>query len=675
MTDVTEIFGGAFIGQQEIRTDPPEHQLIQQMISAGLEPPEQIIMDGQIHRFRSGTKGRGGHGDKTGWYILFPEGIPAGRFGCWRAGIECAFRADVGRTLTQVEEMAHARRMSEAKQKRDEERAKKQEAVANTVEKIWVDCTSAGESHPYLVRKGIRPNGARVTGDGRLVVPMYEKDGQLTSLQYIDADGGKLYHSGGKTGGSFWQIGTMDELGALYIAEGFATAATIFEETGRPCVVAYSASNLVPVTEIMRSKYGNQQEIVIVADNDASGVGQKYADQASAKYGATVIIPPITGDANDYAKAGHDLCALLTPKADDWLIQADEFSTQPAPLKWLLKHWIPTTGLMMVHGPSGGGKTFITLDWLLSIAANLDERMGHKVRTGTVVYLAGEGHHGLKGRIAAWKQDNGVSELDMYLSKAGCDLNTPTGYQKVVSSIRAMGKTPAVIAVDTLHRFLDGDENSSQDTKTMLDACAALTEEFGCLVILVHHTGVSESAQHRARGSSAWRGALDIEVSIVPATEDGPMEIIQRKNKDAEQAQDMYCRLESIAIDGWFDEDGEPVTSAVVRQVDASEKKEKAKAPSKLDKHRKTIERAFWHGGAEEREGSPYISRSALKDMLANDGTPAATIKNQIKVSYPGGLIETLVTGEIIATYEHGWVVTDLVMASALLMAKSGKNG
>jgi putative DNA primase/helicase len=92
---------------------------------------------------------------------------------------------------------------------------------------------------------------------------------------------------------------------------------------------------------------------------------------------------------------------------------------------------------------------------------------------------------------------------------------------------------PEIIVVDTLHRFLDGDENSAADAKSMLDACAALINEFGASVILVHHTGVNAEAQHRARGSSAWRGALDVEISVVPGE---TIEIIQRKSKDAEEA-------------------------------------------------------------------------------------------------------------------------------------------
>jgi RecA-family ATPase len=58
----------------------------------------------------------------------------------------------------------------------------------------------------------------------------------------------------------------------------------------------------------------------------------------------------------------------------------------------------------MVHGASGSGKTFVVLDWLLHIATGQPEWKGHKVKQGGVVYLAGEGHNGLKGRMAAWLQ-------------------------------------------------------------------------------------------------------------------------------------------------------------------------------------------------------------------------------------------------------------------------------
>jgi phage/plasmid primase-like uncharacterized protein len=669
MADLSKVLGGPWAPPPEKLVAPPEAQLIDAMRAAGLEPPEEIHFDGKIHRFRSGTKGSPGHGDKPGWYLVFGDGIPAGRFGCWRAGIEVTWRADVGRKLTEFEEMAHARRINESKVLREAAQERQHQVASETVEKIWLSGVAAHPDHPYLKRKGIQTHGVRTTGDGRLMVPLYDEDGTLATLQYIDDQGGKLYHPGGQTGGKFWMLGIMDEPGTLYVAEGFATAATIHETTDRPVVVAYSASNLVPVTGTLREMYGATQDIVIVADHDQSGVGQRYAEQASAKYGARMVMPPILGDANDYAQAGHDIAALLMPVKDDWLIPADDFCAQPSPISWLVKRWIQSQALVMVHGPSGGGKTFVVLDWCLRMASGTEDWAGHKVRQGNVVYLAGEGHHGLRGRVAAWKHHHKAGKLAMWLSKDGCDLNTPTGYLKVVEQVRMLKDRPSVIVVDTLHRFLAGDENSAQDAKTMLDACNALMMEFNCSVILVHHTGVSDEAQHRARGSSAWRGALDIEISIVPGKENVPMQIVQRKSKDAELAETIHVELQQVSIPGWRDEDNQQVTSAVIIQAQAPVV---AKKDSKIDSHRKTFENAWWSSGAEERNGLPYLSRSAMMDYLVQKMNVTETsAKQYIKPSVPGKPIADMLVAEIIEAFEHGWTVIDETQASAMLIRKS----
>ena len=470
----------------------------------------------------------------------------------------------------------------------------------------------------------------------------------------------------------FWLVGNFDDADTLYIAEGFATAATISEVTGKPCAVAYSASNLVPVTGILKEAHPTL-DICIVADHDASGVGQRYAEQASAKFGVRMIMPPVAGDANDYVQAGHDLTLLLTPPAPvtDYLIHADGFSEQPAPISWLVKHWIQDKALVMVHGPSGGGKTFVTLDWMLHIASGKPAWFGHKVRAGKMVYLAGEGHHGLRSRIAAWKHQNSVSSVDMWVSKSGLDLNTAEGYLKVVEAIRAIKIKPDVVTVDTLHRFMAGDENSAQDAKTMLDACAALMREFGCTVILVHHTGVNEEAQHRARGSSAWRGALDIEISVVPAKGDKSMEIVQRKSKDAEMAQTVYVDLQSVAIPGWFDEDGEAVTSAVVIKGEVPEEKQKSSGNFFVD-----FEKAWWSSGAEDRGGAPYLTKSVMRDYATTNGItsfPRAEAEGSRRNLIDGKnakYINKLIDAGLIEAHENGWIVIDPGTASGMMLKK-----
>ena len=662
MTDLASILGGPWSPPPPKQVDAPDIQLKDAMLGAGLKPPDAIHLDGKLHRFASGTKGEAGH-DKPGWYIAFADGVPAGRFGCWRSGIELTWRAEIGRSLTVAEEMAQSRRLAEAKTKRDAEQKKTREVAANTVEIIWAEGSAASPEHPYLQRKGIKPHGARVTGDGRLMVPLYTAEGELSSIQYIAGDGDKKYHPGGQTGSMFWMLGHLEDADTLYLAEGFATGATIQEVTGKPCAVAYSASNLVAVAGILKIAHPTL-DICIVADNDASGVGQRYAEQASAKFGVRMTMPPTQGDANDYVQAGGDLALLLTPVATDYLIHADGFSAQPAPIAWLVKHWIQDKALVMVHGPSGGGKTFVTLDWMLHIASGKANWHGHKVKPGNMVYLAGEGHHGLRSRIAAWKHHNSVSNLNMWVSKSGVDLNTAAGYLQVVEAIRALKIKPDVITVDTLHRFMAGDENSAQDAKTMLDACAALMQEFGCTVILVHHTGVSEEAQHRARGSSAWRGALDIEISVIPGKPGVAMQIVQRKSKDAEMAASVYVDLETIAIPGWLDEDGEPVTSAVIVKSEPPPETQKASGF-------KSFEKAWWESGAEDRGGAPYLTKSALIEHGEKNGligTKSKTWRNILRED--GTFIKPLIDAGLIEAHENGWIVIDLGTATGMMQAK-----
>ena len=288
-----------------------------------------------------------------------------------------------------------------------------------------------------------------------------------------------------------------------------------------------------------------------------------------------------------------------------------------------------------------------------------------------MVYLAGEGHHGLRGRIAAWKHRHNPAPLSMWLSRAGCDLNTPEGYIKAVNHISKLPERPSLIVVDTLHRFLSGDENSAQDAKTMLDACNALMEKFGCAVILVHHTGVSEEAQHRARGSSAWRGALDIEISIIPAKDGNPMQIVQRKSKDAEMAEPVYVRLASVEIPGWVDEDGEQVTSAVIEQSDDAPSVQVAKKPSKHAETMRMVERAWFSGGAEVRCQSPYISRSALRDFLANEGVSESSVIKKTDPTNASGIIAPLLNAGSIEAHEHGWIVCADEDASAMMMRRN----
>lgn len=559
---------------REVKPDVPETQLQNAIANSAIAPkrPVRVILDGKIHRFAViGDKNT----EKAGWYIGFGDNIPAGMFGSWRGSVESKWLADVGRELTAEEIAACERRMAEAAAIRDEERRKYREQIASAVTNILKTVTPAEPGHPYLQRKQVGVYGIYQTGDGRLMIPII-LDGKVASAQYINTDGQKQFHGGGEVKGGYFSLGPLPpQEGPIYVAEGYATAASIYEATGATVVMALNAGNLPPVAKWLREKLGPVQEVVIVGDNDESGTGQAAAGEAATLIGARVILPPEIGDVNDYVTAGGDLKALLTGKSA-WLTQADDFCAKPAPIRWLIKKWIQAGGLAMIYGDSGTGKTFVVLDWVLRMASGIESWAGLRVRPGGVIYLAGEGHYGLKARLAGWKKYHNVEHLNAWVSGGACDLNTPEGLAKTISEIRALeAENVSVIVVDTLHRFLIGDENKATDTKTMLDACSKLSQTFDCTVILVHHTGVNQEAKGRARGSSAWRGALDNQILV--STSGDNIKLEQVKQKDCELADPIYLERIPVHLPGWFDEDGAAVSTIVLEPDEHGEKKEMTK--------------------------------------------------------------------------------------------------
>jgi putative DNA primase/helicase len=91
---------------------------------------------------------------------------------------------------------------------------------------MWDQAIPAPEDHPYLQLKGIHPHGLRVDDESRLIVPVMI-DGALSSLQFIDASGGKQFLPGGKVKGGLFTMGALSHPDMLLLCEGFATGASL----------------------------------------------------------------------------------------------------------------------------------------------------------------------------------------------------------------------------------------------------------------------------------------------------------------------------------------------------------------------------------------------------------------------------------------------------------------
>ena len=239
---------------------------------------------------------------------------------------------------------------------------------------------------------------------------------------------------------------------------------------------------------------------------------------------------------------------------------------EPKPAQWLIKHLIEKDTITELFGETTAGKSFLALDWCCSIATGQDWE-GKKVRQGAVFYIAGEGYKGLLRRCKAWSLHHNVPLDNAPLAISSC----PSAFlnegnpQLVMEAINALDDKfgpPALIVLDTLARNLgDGDENSNSDLGRFINIIdTQLRVLYGCNIIIIHHPGNGD--KNRSRGGSCLPSAVDY-IYQLKKDSNGAITLVCHKNKEGEEYGDQHFRLKSVPI-GWFDEDGDEMTSAVL---------------------------------------------------------------------------------------------------------------
>lgn len=251
------------------------------------------------------------------------------------------------------------------------------------------------------------------------------------------------------------------------------------------------------------------------------------------------------------------------------LLTADDVAALP-PISWRVKGVIPASGLAAIYGPSGSGKSFLTLDMLAAIADGR-EWHGHRCIAAPVVYVCLEGEAGLAQRLQALRtrfgDDIGAS---MRFVTAPFQLLDSNNVTQLAEVILEAGGTGAVVVLDTLNRATPGsDENSSQDMGLAVAASKALQAMLGGLVILVHHTG--KDATRGMRGHTSLFAALDAVVEVIRDGDSRTWRV--GKSKDGADGAEHAFRLDVVPLGD--DEDGDPVSSCVVVQCDQQAQKAK----------------------------------------------------------------------------------------------------
>jgi len=268
--------------------------LLDALAGAGLPPhkPLDLIPDGRIHRYRvAGDKA----GSTNGWLILREQaGRQFASFGSWKTGAQHHWQDRQTTAMTQAERAELQRVRAEAARLRDAEQAKVHEAARAKAQRLWDHARPAPDSHPYLVKKRVRGFGARQLGEA-LLIPARDVAGTLHTVQFVYPDGQKRFLTGGRIKSCYCPIGRPADV--LLLAEGFATAATLFEATGHATAACFSAGNLIEVARCLRGKFP-ALKFVICADDDRGtqgNPGRTAALAAARAVGGAVALPVFEG--------------------------------------------------------------------------------------------------------------------------------------------------------------------------------------------------------------------------------------------------------------------------------------------------------------------------------------------------------------------------------------------
>lgn len=244
--------------------------------------------------------------------------------------------------LSADESAARGKARRDAEERERSERAAAECAAAAEAARLWARAEETGDSS-YLQRKRVKAHGVRF-GDGALLVPMRDVAGELHNLQRIlpakPADGpDKLFLRGGRTRALMHWCGDPSDAAVLLVAEGYATAATLHEATGRPAAAAFTAGNLSHVVRAIRARHRSAR-VLVCGDDDRDteahsgrNPGREKADAAARLIRGRAVFPaglPEGGsDFNDLAAhAGADAVREIVEKALQAAEATAEASTQ-----------------------------------------------------------------------------------------------------------------------------------------------------------------------------------------------------------------------------------------------------------------------------------------------------------------------------------------------------------
>lgn len=272
-----------------------------------LEPIVSVTFDGSVNRFDSTKKD-----DKAIWVCVHANDFKGNFYynavyGNWREGVQytcTSYDKNDKTVVTKDFRESEKAQMKATKDKLEKEKQDKYKSCREKWTPFYYGLNANSPLHEYLKQKKISKNfHARVDGKGTLFVPAWNSKGVFVGGQKIFLDPvsnkfEKRYTFGIEKKGSFCPFGDIKNAQFIYIAEGFATAASIamaFKHRKDVAVASvWDTSNILEGATALREINTNSY-LIFAADRDINAdpkhhnIGERKAKQAANKFSNAIV--------------------------------------------------------------------------------------------------------------------------------------------------------------------------------------------------------------------------------------------------------------------------------------------------------------------------------------------------------------------------------------------------
>jgi phage/plasmid primase-like uncharacterized protein len=416
-------------------------------------------------------------------------------------------------------------------------------------------------THPYVIAKGGVPLGEKVrrgqwvknikdetTGEwskkiwgDALLIPIYDSEKRLTSLQAINVDGEKDFLAGGMIKGCFCPVGKITgAIGQVFIGEGLATVAAVVHVMGGGGVVALNAGNLGAVVHEIK-QLAPDAKIIILADDDQkdgsdTNPGIEAAEAAAAATCSLVALPGM-GKKADFWDVWHELGPVGVKAAIDratyiavqpkekpapvedeaWFRDAvragsvARFIDNPKPeLDFVFADSLLSATVGLLVGPGAAGKSTLSILMLMAVATGRDILPGifTPTRAGRVLGIFAEDceeilHHSIKTisdtlfffdreALALLRENMCVVSTpghDLRLFDDAQRLKAATEFYNVMNEVATGIDGLRLMVIDPLSRFHGAEENDNGAGTYFVSLLEKIAQKTRAAVLCLHHVG------------------------------------------------------------------------------------------------------------------------------------------------------------------------------------------